>query len=128
MTKLVIIGGGPAGNACATYAARFGADVVMIEDQIIGGAAHLLDCVPSKAMIATGGAMAFLRRSKGMGLEDVDPHIDPGALRTRLAGIQSRLRDSSTSLLGSQGVRIVYGRGSLLDEHRVLAELDDGTE
>lgn len=128
MTKLVIIGGGPAGTACATYAARFGANVVMIEDQIIGGAAHLLDCVPSKAMIATGGAMAFLRRSKGMGLEDVDPRLDPEALHTRLAGIQSRLRDSASSLLGSQGVRIVYGRGSLIDDRRVLAKLDDGTE
>ena len=128
MTKLVIIGGGPAGNICATYAARFGADVVMIEDKIVGGAAHLLDCVPSKAMIATGGAMAFLRRSEGMGLEHVDPHIDPTALRDRLAGIQKRLSDSSTSLLNSQGVRIVYGRGSLLSEHRVLATLDDGTE
>lgn len=128
MTKLVIIGGGPAGNSCATYAARFGAEVVMIEDQIIGGAAHLLDCVPSKAMIATGGAMAFLRRSKGMGLEDVDPHIDPSALRQRLSGIQNRLRDSSTSLLGSQGVRIVYGRGSLAGPNEVVATLADGTE
>lgn len=128
MTKLVIIGGGPAGNSCATYAARFGADVVMIEDQIVGGAAHLLDCVPSKAMIATGGAMAFLRRSKGMGLEDVDPHIDPDALRDRLAGIQNRLRESSTSLLNSQGVRIVRGRGSLISENKVLAVTADGEE
>lgn len=127
MTKLVIIGGGPAGNSCATYAARFGAEVVMIEDQIVGGAAHLLDCVPSKAMIATGGAMAFLRRSKGMGLEDVDPHIDPTALRERLLGIQDRLSDSTTSLLASQGVKIVPGRGSLIDEHRVLATMADGT-
>jgi len=128
VTKLVIIGGGPAGNSCATYAARFGADVVMIEDQIVGGAAHLLDCVPSKAMIATGGAMAFLRRSKGMGLEDVDPHIDPDALRARLAGIQNRLRESSTSLLNSQGVRIVRGRGSLISENKVLAVTADGEE
>ena len=127
MTKLVIIGGGPAGNSCATYAARFGAEVVMIEDQIVGGAAHLLDCIPSKAMIATGGAMAFLRRSEGMGLEHVDPHIDPSALRLRLEGIRHRLRDSSTSLLNSQGVRIVHGRGSLIDEHRVLATMADGS-
>jgi dihydrolipoamide dehydrogenase len=127
VTKLVIIGGGPAGNSCATYAARFGAEVVMIEDQIVGGAAHLLDCIPSKAMIATGGAMAFLRRSEGMGLEHVDPHIDPSALRLRLEGIRHRLRDSSTSLLNSQGVRIVHGRGSLIDEHRVLATMADGS-
>ena len=128
MTKLVIIGGGPAGNSCATYAARFGAEVVVIEDQIIGGAAHLFDCVPSKAMIATGGAMAFLRRSEGMGLEHVDPHIDSSALRVRLAGIQKRLSESAASLLGSQRVRIVYGRGSLVGPNQVLATMADGTE
>jgi len=127
VTKLVIIGGGPAGNSCATYAARFGAEVVIIEDQIVGGAAHLLDCIPSKAMIATGGAMAFLRRSEGMGLEHVDPSIDPTALRDRLEGIRNRLRDSSTSLLASQGVRIVHGRGSMIDEHHVRATMADGT-
>ena len=128
MTKIVIIGGGPAGNVCATYAARFGAQVVMIEDQIVGGAAHLLDCVPSKAMIATGGAMAFLRRSEGMGLKDVDPRIDPAALRMRLIGIQDRLQGSVTSLLQSQGVHLVHGRGSLVDAHTVRATTADGVQ
>ncbi len=128
MTKLVIIGGGPAGNSCATYAARFGAEVTMIEDQIVGGAAHLLDCVPSKAMIATGGAMAFLRRSEGMGLADVEPRIDLSALRHRLDGIQDRLCRSTTSLLESQGVRIVNGRGSLLGPNLVRVTTADGEE
>ena len=127
MTRIVIIGGGPAGTTCATYAARFGADVVMIEDQIIGGAAHLLDCVPSKAMIATGGAMAFLRRTEGMGLEDVDPRIDPGALGSRLSGIRNRLSASSASLLASQGIQIVDGRGQIIDENTVRATKNDGT-
>ena len=63
MTKrLVIIGGGPGGNAAATLAARMGAEVTMIEREIVGGAAHLLDCIPSKAMIATGGAMSATKR------------------------------------------------------------------
>jgi len=67
-----------------------------------------------------------LRRSKGMGLEDVDPHIDPAALRARLEGIQNRLSGSSTSLLESQGVRIVHGRGSLIGENRVLGRAQYG--
>lgn len=127
MTKIVIIGGGPAGNSCATYAARFGAEVVMIEDTIVGGAAHLLDCVPSKAMIATGGAMAFLRRSEGMGLADVDPEIDPQALDERLSDIRDRLSGSAVGLLESQGVRIVNGRGRLIDQHTVEATTADGS-
>ena len=60
-TRMVIIGGGPAGHSCASTAARLGADVVVIERDTIGGAAHLWDCIPSKAMIATGNARQFLR-------------------------------------------------------------------
>ncbi|MEL0041713.1 MAG: FAD-dependent oxidoreductase, partial [Ilumatobacter sp.] len=37
----MIIGGGPAGNQAATYAARLGARVTMIERDVVGGAAHL---------------------------------------------------------------------------------------
>ena len=66
--RFVIIGGGPGGTSCATHAARLGAEVILIERDIVGGAAHLLDCIPSKAMIATGGAMAEMKRATQMGL------------------------------------------------------------
>ena len=55
--RFVIIGGGPAGNTAATVAASLGADVTLIEDNIVGGAAHLWDCIPSKAMVATGNEL-----------------------------------------------------------------------
>ena len=71
-----MIGGGPAGNTAATYAARLGADVTIVESDILGGAAHLRDCIPSKAMIATGGAMAEARRATGMGLEPMAPELE----------------------------------------------------
>ncbi len=58
--RLVILGGGPAGNTCATVAATLGAEVTLVERDVIGGAAHLWDCIPSKAMIATGGELAEL--------------------------------------------------------------------
>src|SRR5438477_341868 len=61
--RFLIVGGGPAGNTAATYAARLGAEVTLVERDVVGGAAHLWDCIPSKAMIATGGAMSFSRRA-----------------------------------------------------------------
>ena len=72
----MIIGGGPAGNTAATHAARLGAEVTLVERDVIGGAAHLWDCIPSKAMIATGGAMSFSRRIEGMGLAEQAPELD----------------------------------------------------
>jgi len=127
-TRFVIIGGGPGGNTAATYAARHGAEVVMIEKDIVGGAAHLWDCIPSKAMIATGGAMSFLARAEGMGLGDVSPRIDVDNLATRLATIEQRLHRSTTSLLESQNVRLIDGTGSLKGPHQVVAETADGLE
>lgn len=126
--KIVIIGGGPAGIACATYAARYGADITMIEKDVVGGAAHLWDCVPSKAMIATGGAFNFLKNTESMGLEEVDPEVDPDALRERIASIEARLTNSNSSLLASQGVRIIRGKGTLKGPHEVIAETENGIE
>ena len=74
--RFVIIGGGPAGNTAATHAARLGAEVTIVERDVVGGAAHLWDCIPSKAMIATGGAMSFNERIAGMGLTESASHID----------------------------------------------------
>jgi dihydrolipoamide dehydrogenase len=125
--RFVIIGGGPAGTTCATHAARLGADVTMIEKDIVGGAAHLLDCVPSKAMIATGGAMARMHDSVEMGLARVDVEIDFEALRARISAIEDRLEASSTKLLASQGVRMIDGVGRLVSDHQVEVTAKDGS-
>src|SRR6202051_2843077 len=105
-SQMVIIGGGPGGNTAATYAARLGATVTLIERDVVGGAAHLWDCIPSKAMIATGGAMGLTRRARTMGLTDLDARIDFEALRDRVNAIETRLNANLVQLLESQGVRI----------------------
>ncbi len=126
--RFVIIGGGPAGIQAATYAARLGADVAIIERDVIGGAANLWDCIPSKAMIATGGAMSFFKRAHGMGLNEVKAAIDIAALRDRIKMIQHRLEHNSLDLLQSQGVRIIQGTGRLLEPHLVEATTAEGVE
>jgi dihydrolipoamide dehydrogenase len=125
--KLVIIGGGPAGHAAASSAARKGVEVVLVEREIIGGAAHLLDCVPSKTMIATGGAMSFTERLSGMGLENRDAEIDVAALTVRVEDIKNQLSSDVSRLLKSQGVTIINGSARMLDEKTVHVDCADGT-
>lgn len=124
--KVVIIGGGPAGNTAATYAARLGAEVTLVERDIVGGAAHLWDCIPSKTMIATGGAMSFSRRIEGMGLSHQEARLDLGVQRERIAEIENHLRSQVTQLLDSQGVRIITGTARLSGPHAVVADTPDG--
>ena len=124
--RFVIIGGGPAGNTAATYAARFGAEVTMIEKDLVGGAAHLRDCIPSKAMIATGGALGTINDAQRIGLTNVSATLDFDALRHRIDTIGKRLERSTTSLLESQGVTLLKGTGRLVGPHQVMAETADG--
>ncbi|MEW6154836.1 MAG: FAD-dependent oxidoreductase [Actinomycetota bacterium] len=126
--RLVVIGGGPGGNQAATTAAKLGAQVTVVERDVVGGAAHLWDCIPSKAMIATGNAMAFMHRSAGMGLAELTASVDVDALKRRIADIEGHLRGSVVDLLTSQGVRLVEGTGRLLDAHTVAVDGPAGAE
>jgi len=101
---------------------------VLIESDMIGGAAHLWDCIPSKAMIATGNARSFLRRSARMGLSEVGTEVDLQQLADRLQSIEGRLETTVRSLLASQRVELVDGRGRFDGPNRVIAALPDGSE
>jgi pyruvate/2-oxoglutarate dehydrogenase complex dihydrolipoamide dehydrogenase (E3) component len=125
--RLVIIGGGPAGNTAATHAARLGAEVTIVESDVIGGAAHLWDCIPSKAMIATGGALAAVGRTPEMGLTSASAAVDPDALKARIEAIEQKLEHGVRRLLDSQGVRILQGRGRLVGPNTVVADTTDGS-
>ncbi len=120
--RIVIIGGGPAGNQAATTAARLGAEVTLVERDVVGGAAHLWDCIPSKAMIATGGALAEMERATSMGMRSVSPELDQIALSTRIRNIQDRLSGSVRGLLESQGVTIMTGSGTIVGPHEVRVD------
>jgi dihydrolipoamide dehydrogenase len=96
--RVVILGGGPAGNTCATVAATLGAQVTLVERDVIAGAAHLWDCIPSKSMIATGGELAELARAHVMGLR-ADGGVDLDALRERVSSIEQKLHTSIVQLL-----------------------------
>ena len=114
--KFVSLGGGPAGVEEAATASRNGAQVTLIEREIVGGAANLWDCIPSKAMIAIGGVRALAQRSKssGMELHCDDPDLD--VLRARMASISEQLSHSTERQLKGQGVNMIRGTGRLVDE------------
>src|SRR3984957_10350304 len=126
--RFVIIGGGPAGNQAATNAARLGVEVTLIERDIVGGAANLWDCIPSKAMIATGGAMSYLGRIAGMGVVAAEGTIGLDLVRQRISGIVGHLEHTNENILRSQEVNVVRGSARLADTHTVIADTPEGEQ
>jgi dihydrolipoamide dehydrogenase len=124
--RFVIIGGGPAGNTAATYAARLGAEVTLIERDVVGGAAHLWDCIPSKTMIATGGAMSFTRRLAGMGLAEAAASVDVHGLTSRIQRIEDHLQHGTVRLLESQGVELIHGCARMVGPNEIEVTPGEG--
>jgi dihydrolipoamide dehydrogenase len=120
--RFAIVGGGPAGVYAASTAARLGAEVTLVEENVIGGAANLWDCIPSKAMIATGEVIGVAGRARSMGLEKIETGIDLAALGERVDHLEQQLVASFTSQLVSQGVRLIRGKGTLVGPHSIRVE------
>lgn len=120
-TRIVIIGGGPAGYEAALVAAGYGRDktqVTVVDSDGIGGACVLFDCVPSKAFIASTGVRTELRRAEGLGFD-----IGIDAAKIALPQINNRAKtlaasqsaDIGTQLLNN-GVTVIGGRAELVDD------------
>jgi len=123
--RFVVIGGGPAGHAAVTTAATFGAKVTLVEDRIIGGAAHLLDCVPSKAMVASSARLANLRAADQVGIGDAGSGaVDMVELDRHVARVTNRLAAGFTAMIESQGVEIIRGRGRFTGPNRGEVETE----
>lgn len=124
MTRIVIIGGGPAGYEAALVAAQLGAQVTVIERDGMGGASVLTDCVPSKTFIAAAGTMTSVRDSAALGLQGAElatVNLDLSSVNHRVKGLAMAQSADIHARLSAEGVRIVAGRGRLSDEIRGLA-------
>lgn len=125
--SFLVIGGGPAGTSAASTAAKLGAKVTLVERDIVGGAAHLWDCIPSKMMIAFGDALNSARRAEELGLDfGEEPKVNLVELADRIRAIERKIEEDKLDLLRSQRVRILEGTARFSGPNMAEAVLRDG--
>ncbi|MEO3761576.1 NAD(P)H-quinone dehydrogenase [Mycobacterium sp. B14F4] len=126
-TRIVIIGGGPAGYEAALVAAARGpevAEVTVVDSDGIGGACVLWDCVPSKTFIASTGVRTELRRAPDLGyaLDFDNAKIELPKINERVKALAAAQSADIAERLRSQGVTLIVGRGELVDDVPRMAE------
>ncbi|MFD3812010.1 NAD(P)H-quinone dehydrogenase [Rhodococcus sp. NPDC058639] len=134
MTRIVIIGGGPAGYEAALVASQYGASVSLIDSDGIGGACVLFDCVPSKTFIASTGVRTDMRRAGDLGIELEGATVALPQVHSRVKSLARAQSSDIRTKLEAAGVKLYSGRGELIDSrpgmaaHKVRANLHTGEE
>jgi len=131
MTKILVLGGGPAGYIAAGRAAQLGAQVTLVEEREIGGTCLNRGCIPTKAMVAGAARLHEAQRSAEYGVVAGDVGLDFSAFMARKDAVTAQLRDGVAHLLKARKVQVASGRAALAGPGRLSlspgATLPDGT-
>ena len=126
--RIGIIGAGPGGYIAAIRAAQLGAQVVVAEQEAIGGTCLNWGCIPTKTIKATAEVLEQLHRARELGI-DLE-----GGFRPNLERIMARKNEVIAIL--AQGIRNIFksyrieyleGTARVLDPRHFRVSGSEGT-
>jgi pyruvate/2-oxoglutarate dehydrogenase complex dihydrolipoamide dehydrogenase (E3) component len=117
---LVVVGAGTAGLVTAAGAAGLGARVALVERHLMGGDCLNVGCVPSKALLASAGAAAAVRRAAELGVAAGAPTVDFPAVMERLRALRAGLAPvDGAARFRDLGVDVFLGAARFVARDRV---------
>ena len=121
---LVIIGGGPAGYVAAITAARFGREVVLIDQGLLGGTCLNEGCIPTKALLQSADMYEHVKSAEhfGIKLSEKEPIIQWDAVQKRKRSVVKQLTEGIRYLMNKNKISVLNGKASFLSAHELLIE------
>jgi dihydrolipoamide dehydrogenase len=110
---IAILGGGMGGYPAAIRAAQLGLNVVLVEEDKVGGTCLHRGCIPAKALLQSAALLDELRHAESFGVTTGDVHFDYAVAGRRRDEVVSQLHKGVQFLLRKNKVRVVSGRGRL---------------
>jgi dihydrolipoamide dehydrogenase len=120
---LIVIGAGPGGYVGAIRAAQYGAKVLVIEKEYLGGTCLNWGCIPSKAMIASAERLHHVKAAGLFGIKiDGEISVDFDVLMKRKQKVVETLRGGVGMLFKKNKITSVEGTAKFLDPHTIEVE------
>lgn len=124
----VVIGGGSAGYAAASTAARSGRNVLVVEGgDEVGGLCILRGCMPSKTLLESAHRAHAIRQAKEFGLRAEYQGADARAIRDRKRKLIGEFADFRREQLESGKFTFIRGNAAFVDPHTIEVTLRDGS-
>ena len=113
-TDLLIIGSGPGGYRTASYAAKNGLHVTIIEKDQLGGTCLNAGCIPTKCLAHDAEV-----RIAALSSFDTLPSLDFVKVMERKNGVLSQLREGINTLLNQPNINLIKGEAHFVSDHIV---------
>ena len=111
--KLLVVGAGPGGYACAIRAGQLGIDTVVVEAKKPGGTCLNVGCIPSKALIHAAEEFEKLSQvaagESPLGISAGKPALDLARTMAWKDSLVGRLNGGVSGLLKKARVKVVEG-------------------
>lgn len=121
-SDVLILGGGPAGYACALRAGQLGLSVVLIEADKLGGTCLHRGCIPTKALLHAAEIADMTRAASTFGIRARMDGVDMAAVHAYKESVVTRLHTGLAGLVASRKVTVVQGTGRYLGRRAVDVE------
>ena len=113
-TDLLIIGSGPGGYRTASYAAKNGLHVTIIEKDQLGGTCLNAGCIPTKCLAHDAEV-----RIAALSSFDTLPSLDFVKVMERKNEVLSQLREGINTLLNQPNINLIKGEAHFVSDHIV---------
>ena len=127
-TDVLVLGGGPGGNAAAFRAADLGKRVVIVEDQpSLGGVCLHVGCIPSKTLLHVAEVIQEAGSLGKAGIRFTAPDIDLEKLSSHRQQIIDTLSGGLKKLVKARKISVLHGLGRFIDASTVEVKGSEGT-
>ena len=109
--RVVVLGGGPAGDVAALRAAQLGAKVTLVERADLGGTCLNWGCIPTRALLSSADVLRKIRRAGEFGIVVGEPKVDFGRMMARKDEIVLKQRRGVEAACKRKQVEVVRGQG-----------------
>ena len=109
--RVVVLGGGPAGDVAALRAAQLGAETTLIERAELGGTCLNWGCIPTKSLLAGADLLRKIRNAADFGIRVSEPEIDFPRMMARKEENVLAMRNGVAAACKRRKVRVLQAEG-----------------
>lgn len=126
--NVAVIGGGPGGYVAAIRLAQLGAEVTLVEKDVLGGTCLNRGCIPTKVLLHTAELYETAKSAKHLGFEADNCRVDWGQLMKRKQTVVGRLTGGVGALMKRHNIAVLPGTARFISPNELAVTPASGPE